>query len=212
MTDQIIPADKASPLARMDADRLSGLLSFLQAAEQLKDTLRSGTTRKKRPESTAEHTWRLALMVLVFERELEGLDLQRLIKLCLIHDLGEAISGDVPAPSQRQDDDRQERERRDFETLCAPLPKDMRDHLMALWLEYAAAETAEAQLAKAFDKLETMLQHLLMPPGDVIFYEFNLTYGRERTDFSPLTRQIRDLVDNGTRQIMEDLQNAASRT
>ncbi|WP_298958102.1 HD domain-containing protein [uncultured Roseibium sp.] len=212
MTDRTNTANTNSSLARMDTDRLSGLLSFLQAAEQLKDTLRSGTTREKRPESTAEHTWRLALMILIFERELEGIDFQRLLKLCLIHDLGEAISGDVPAPSQRQDDDRQERERRDFETLCAPLPEDVRDHLMALWSEYAAAMTTEAQLAKAFDKLETMLQHLLMPPGDVIFYEFNLTYGRDRTDFSPLTRQIRDLVDKGTRQIMEDLQKPASDT
>jgi putative hydrolase of HD superfamily len=57
----------ASPPAAIDPDRLDGILAFLQAAEQLKDTIRSGTTRKDRPESTAEHSWRLALMVLLFD-------------------------------------------------------------------------------------------------------------------------------------------------
>ncbi|WP_425070112.1 HD domain-containing protein [Roseibium sp.] len=184
--------------AVISCERLTGLLAFLQAAEQLKDTLRSGTTRSGRPESTAEHSWRLALMVLVFEKDLPGLDIPRLLKLCLVHDLGEAISGDVPAPSQTAEDDREERERRDFRSLCATLPQDIASELLALWNEYAAAETAEACLAKAFDKLETMLQHLLMPEGDVIFYEFNLHYGRDRTDWSPLTRQIREIIDGRT--------------
>lgn len=185
--------------AKLSSDRLAGLLAFLQAAEQLKDTLRSGSTRTGRMESTAEHSWRLALMVLVFEKDLPDLDIPRLLKLCLVHDLGEAISGDVPAPSQAPGDDRQERERQDFRSLCAPLPQDVASELLVLWEEYAEAETPEARLAKAFDKLETMLQHLLMPDGDVIFYDFNLSYGRERTDYSPLTRQIRDIVDERTR-------------
>jgi len=183
-----------------DPARLSGILDFLQAAEQLKDTLRSGSTRLGRPESTAEHSWRLALMLLVFERDLKGLDFLKLLKLSLIHDLGEAISGDVPAPLQSPGDDRQARERRDFQMLCAPLPQDIADHLLTLWDDYAAAESPEARLAKAFDKLETMLQHLLMPSGDVIFYDFNLGYGRDRTDYAPLTRQIREEVDAATRR------------
>jgi len=195
MTEQI---QRALPGA-IDPDRLAGLLSFLQAAEQLKDTLRSGSTRSGRPESTAEHSWRLALMVLVFEKDLADIDVHRLIKLCLVHDLGEAISGDVPAPSQALGDDRQARERQDFRTLCASLPADTVQDLLDLWDDYAAAETPEAKLAKAFDKLETILQHVLMPDGDVIHYDFNLHYGRERTDLCPLTRQIRDVADAETR-------------
>ncbi|MHA7773458.1 HD domain-containing protein [Roseibium sp. M-1] len=189
-------------LPAMDPGRLSGILSFLQASELLKDTLRSGATRSGRPESTAEHSWRLALMVLLFEKELEDINLPMLLKLCLVHDLGEAISGDVPAPLQTPGDDRQDRERRDFRTLCAPLPRDLSDELLALWDEYAAAATPEAQIAKAFDKLETMLQHVLMPKQDADFYAFNLGYGRERTEVSALTRQIRDIVDSWTRDHM----------
>ncbi|MCK7611849.1 HD domain-containing protein [Roseibium sediminicola] len=201
MTQTDLPS---SPLA-IDPARLTGILDFLQAAEQLKDTLRSGSTRQGRPESTAEHSWRLALMVLVFEKDLMELDVSRLLKLCLVHDLGEAISGDVPAPFQTPGDDREARERRDFQTLCAPLPEDLAGELLALWDEYTAAESAEAKLAKAFDKLETMLQHLLMPDGDVIFFDFNLGYGRDRTDYAPLTRQIREEVDRQTRAVIDRL-------
>jgi putative hydrolase of HD superfamily len=191
-------------LPEISTARLTGLMEFLQSAERLKDTLRSGTTAGGRPESTAEHSWRLALMVLLFEPELKDIDLLKLLKLALVHDVGEAISGDVPAPLQRPGDNRQERERRDFLTLCEPLPADMADELLSLWDEYAAAETAEAQIAKAFDKLETMLQHALMPRQDTSFYAFNLGYGVDRTDCSALTRQIRDKVDGLTRVLMED--------
>jgi putative hydrolase of HD superfamily len=190
-------------LPAIDRDRLSRILSFLQAAEQLKDTLRSGTTRSGRPESTAEHSWRLALMVLLFENELDGIDVPKLLKLCLVHDLGEAISGDVPAPLQTPGDDRQDRERRDFRTLCDPLPGDISAELLTLFDEYAAAATPEAQLAKAFDKLETMLQHVLMPLREADFYAFNLGYGRDRTEVFPLTRQIREIVDAKTRSFMK---------
>ncbi len=199
------PAPDTDP--PMATDRLSGILDFLQAAEQLKDTIRSGTTRTGRPESTAEHSWRLALLVLLLEKELEGIDFLKLLKLCLIHDLGEAISGDIPAPEQKPGDERQARERRDFCTLCAPLPRDLSDELLALWDEYAGAETVEARFAKAFDKLETIFQHLLMPPPSADFYRFNLTYGRDRTDYHPLTRQIRDRVDAETRDMIRSLAN-----
>jgi len=202
MTDS---TSSPSPEIFFDDVRLTGILEFLQASEQLKDTIRSGSTRKGRPESTAEHSWRLALTVLLFERDLEGADFLKLIKLCLIHDLGEAISGDIPAPLQKPDDNRQERERRDFQTLCTPLREDLRAQFLELWEEYAAARTPEARLAKAFDKLETMLQHQLMPLRDVSFYEFNLGYGRQQTDRHPLTREIRDRVDAETREIIENI-------
>lgn len=193
-----------------DGDRLTGILEFFQATERLKDTIRSGCTRSGRAESTAEHSWRLALMVLLFERELDGVDLLKLIKLCLVHDLGEAISGDVPAPLQKPDDNRLERERQDFQTLCAPLPEDLRLEFVALWEEYATAQTPEARFAKAFDKLETMLQHLLMPQQDAAFYEFNLDYGRKQTDFHSLTRQIRGRVDARTRERAGRAANSSS--
>ena len=183
----------------VDPLRLAGVLDFLQAAEQLKDTLRSGRTARGRAESTAEHSWRLCLMVMLFEPELAGCDLLRLLKLCLVHDLGEALHGDVPAVAQAADPDRMSRERADMIALCAPLPADLRRELLELWDDYAAAGSPEAVLAKGFDKLETMLQHLVgrNPPG--FDYAFNLTYGAAQTARHPLLRQLRDVVDAQTR-------------
>jgi putative hydrolase of HD superfamily len=184
----------------IDPGRLGGVLAFLQAAEALKDTLRSGRTAQGRAESTAEHSWRLCLMVMLFERELEGCDLLRLLKLCLVHDLGEAISGDVPAVEQRDHPGRAARERADLVSLCGPLPADLREAVVELWDDYAGAGSPEAVLAKGFDKLETMLQHLAGRNAPDFDYGFNLAYGVKQTDAHPLLRRIRAVVDAQTRE------------
>ena len=194
----------------MDAARLRGIVEFIQAAEKLKDTLRSGLTSKGRPESVAEHSWRLCLMVILFGRELTGYDLCRLLKLCVVHDLGEAISGDVPANRQGDDPHRAERERSDLLALCAPLPEDLRADMIALWDEYSAGETPEAILAKGFDKLETLLQHVAGPSAAQIDYAFNLTYGLEQTGKHPLLTQLRALVDEETRAQLSKSKNSRS--
>lgn len=186
----------------IDSERLTGIIDFIQAAERLKDTLRSGRTSNGRAESTAEHSWRLCLLVIMFEKELAGCDLHRLLKLCIVHDLGEVIAGDIPAIAQRADDGRASRERADLMQLCAPLPADLNRDILALWDEYNAAATPEAILAKGFDKLETMLQHNVgrNPPG--FDYAFNLDYGVQHTARHPLLAEIRALVDAATRARM----------
>ena len=180
--------------------RLAAIIDFLQAAEKLKDTLRSGVTSNGRAESTAEHSWRLCLMVMLFDRELADYDRLKLLRLCLVHDLGEAISGDVPATCQSPDDGRAARERADLETLCAPLPDDLRGEILGLWDEYSGGTTPEARLVKGFDKLETMLQHLIGRNAADFDYAFNLTYGTQHTVRHPLLFQIRELVDAATRE------------
>ncbi len=187
----------------IESQRLGGTLSFLQAAERLKDTLRSGRTRQGRAESTAEHTWRLCLMAMLFESELEGIDHLKLLRLLVVHDLGEAISGDIPAVEQHRDPHRAERERADLISLCSPLSADLRDTIVRLWDEYAAGSSPEAMLAKGFDKIETMMQHLIGRNDPNFDYAFNLTYGRAQTDKHPLLRQIRSYVDAETSARME---------
>ncbi|WP_332818276.1 HD domain-containing protein [Sphingopyxis sp.] len=184
----------------IDPSRLAAIIDFLQAAEKLKDTLRSGITSNGRAESTAEHSWRLCLMAMLFDRELAGYDRLKLLKLCIVHDLGEAISGDVPATSQTPDDGRAARERTDLETLCTPLPDDLRREILGLSDEYSGGATPEAQMVKGFDKLETMLQHLIGRNAADFDYEFNLTYGAQHTEKHPLLSQIRQLVDAATRE------------
>ena len=180
--------------------RLTAIIAFLQSAEKLKDTLRSGRTAQGRSESTAEHSWRLCLMIMAFERDLADYDVARLLKLAVVHDLGEAIHGDTPATEQHLDPDRPKRERRDMATLCAPLPADVCAEMLDLWDDYAQARSPQACLVKGFDKLETMLQHLAGRNAPDFDYAFNLTYGAAQTCHHPLLRDIRAIVDNGTRE------------
>ncbi|WP_153771506.1 HD domain-containing protein [Labrenzia sp. CE80] len=185
-----------------ETDRLARIIGFVQVAEALKDTLRSARTGQGRVESTAEHTWRLCLMIILFEADLADVDVLKLLKICVIHDLGEAISGDVPAPSQSSDDGRAARERQDLLTLCKALPEDLSAEVVMLWDEYADAKSPEAILAKGFDKIETMLQHVKGRNEPDFDYAFNLGYSREATGRHPLLRNLRSLTDNLTQREM----------
>ncbi len=182
----------------MDTTQLTGLLDFLRSAEQLKNTLRSGHTSQGRSESVAEHTWRLCLMALVFDEHFPDVDFARLIKICIIHDLGEAIGGDIPATHQGQPGAKADQERDDLLLLLAPLPPTLQDEITALWDEYEAAATPEARLAKALDKLETILQHNQGKNPDDFDYRFNLAYGRRYTSDDPLIAMIRQVLDEET--------------
>ncbi|MEZ0169798.1 HD domain-containing protein [Microvirga sp. TS319] len=183
----------------MPGDRILGALQFLKEAERLKSTLRSGYTSTGRPESVAEHTWRLCLMALVLADEFEGIDALRLIKLCIVHDLGEALSGDIPAVMQTDGINKSARERADLEQLTQALDPAKRMEVLSLWEEYEAAATSEAVLAKGLDKLETILQHVQgQNPAD-FDYAFNLGYGQKQTSAHPLLAEIRALLDKETR-------------
>lgn len=183
----------------LKTDRIKSIFEFMKNAEQLKNTLRSAHTSEKRPESVAEHTWSICLLMMCFEGQLDDFDMLRLFKLIIIHDLGEAISGDIPATEQNPNEDKAELERTDFISLCAPLPDDLKTEMLVLWDEYDAAQTPEAVMAKGFDKIETMLQHLADGTTGNIDFPFNLTYGTTRTNAHPLLKQIREIVDEGTR-------------
>ncbi len=181
-----------------DAD-IRATLAFLDRAEALKATLRSGLTSLGRRESTAEHSWRLCLMVLAFSDALAGLDVPRIISILIVHDLGEAVVGDVAAVDQAADDGRAERERAGLLALTSPLPAPVRDRILALHAEYEAGESAEARIAKAFDKIETLLQHAGVPQESGFDFAFNLDYGRKATDRDALSARIRAIVDEATR-------------
>ena len=188
----------------MTSPDLAGILEFLRAAEQLKVTLRTCYASTGRQESTAEHSWRLALMAMLLRHEFPELDHGKLLRMCLIHDLGEAIGGDIPAPEQarRLEQDpsagKADQERRDLVTLLEPLPAALQLEITMLWDEYEAAASPEARLVKALDKLETILQHNQgrNPPG--FDYRFNLDYGRQYTGGHPLIVALRELLDRDT--------------
>ena len=188
----------------MDTSELTGTLDFLRAAERLKSTTRTGYTSTGQQESVAEHTWRLCLMALVLAPAFPDVDFAKLVKICIIHDLGEAIHGDVSAPEQARraalglTGGKSDQERRDLLQLLGPLPAARRDEITALWDEYEAAQSPEAKLAKALDKLETIMQHNQgLNPAD-FDYRFNLGYGRQHTADNPLIAQVREILDRET--------------
>ncbi|HEU0055079.1 MAG TPA: HD domain-containing protein [Longimicrobium sp.] len=183
----------------MNEVELAGVLDFLRAAEGLKTATRSGWTSTGRPESVAEHTWRLCLLALVLRPALAEFDYARLLPMLVVHDLGEAIGGDVPAPEQAaRGGSKAAQERADLLQLLAPLPAPQRDELTALWDEYEAASTPEARLAKALDKLETILQHNQGKNPADFDYRFNLGYGQQYTGMHPLVATVRAMLDADT--------------
>lgn len=176
----------------------SAILTFLKNAEQLKNTLRTAHTSNGRQESTAEHTWRLCLMVMMFAEQYDQIDTLKLLKMCIIHDLGEAISGDIAATDQVEGTNKGEQERKDLLTLLNPLPEQLREEIVMLWDDYENASSEEAKLAKAFDKIETLLQHTQGENPKDFNYGFNLTYGKKYTDKDSLTASIRSEIDIDT--------------
>jgi putative hydrolase of HD superfamily len=187
----------------MKNNKLKEILKFLRNAEQLKNTIRSSRTSNGRHESTAEHTWRLCLMIFLFERNYPQIDILKLIKICIIHDLGEAISGDIAAIDQIKNVDKGIEERKGLELLIQPLFSELKREILSLWDEYENASSEEALLAKAFDKIETLLQHTQGKNPDNFNYGFNLIYGKKYTDFDGITSQMRALIDQETRQLAE---------
>ncbi len=182
----------------MKNSELLGTLQFLRDAERLKDLTRTAFTTEGRPESVAAHTWRLCLMSVVLEEQFPEVDFARLVKMCIIHDLGEAIGGDIPAIEQKPGEDKSEKEREDLLQLLQPLPPHTQVQITELWDEYEAASTPEARIAKALDKLETILQHNQGKNPDDFDYRFNLDYGKQYTKGDPVIEQIRSILDRET--------------
>ncbi len=183
----------------MENSSISSRLDFLRVAERLKDTLRSAYTTGGRTESVAEHTWRLTLLAMTFADELPDIDLLRLLKICILHDLGEAIDGDIPAPLQSPSASKSEKERNDFLTLVESLPGDLKSEFVSLWDEYEDGTSPEARVAKALDKLETILQHNQGSNPEDFDYEFNIEYGKAHTNKVPIAVQIREVLDVETK-------------
>ena len=186
-------------------EELNGILDFLRAAESLKTATRSGWTTAGQQESVAEHTWRLCLMALVLRPQFPEVDFAKLVKICIVHDLGEAIGGDIPAPEQaKRGASKSEDERRDLAKLLEPLPQAQRSEIMTLWDDYEGAASPEARLAKGLDKLETILQHIQGANPPDFDYRFNLGYGRQHTDHHPVLVRLRQILDDATEARAKD--------
>ena len=156
-----------NPLPDEIGGRLRAQLEFIAEADKLKTILRaSPLAAADRRENDAEHSWHLALMVLLLaEYADEPIDVGHAIKLVIIHDMIEIYAGDSPVFDPAAVVDQVEREIAAAERLFTMLPSDQAGEIRALWDEFEAAQTPEARFCKAMDRLEPMLLNWLNRGG-----------------------------------------------
>ena len=174
------------------------LLDFLHVLEKLKCNTRHSWTSSGRHETVAAHSWRLAVMACLMRDEIPGVDMDKVLRMCLIHDFGEAVTGDIPSFEKTGSDEETEREA--VAGMLAPLPQPLRGALSDLFAEMDALETPEARVYKALDKLEAVLQHNEAPldTWTPLEYTLNQTYGVDAAQVSPFLAQLRALVQQDT--------------
>lgn len=145
-------------------DQLSAIMDVLKLAEKLKFELRHSWLSNGRQESVAEHTWRMSLMAILIEPLLdEKVDLARLLKMIIIHDLVEAEAGDVSVLDQIRNPEikniKQQNEEKAILNIRDMLATSSGLEIYDLFYEFEEKKTFEAKVANAIDKLEVQLQH-----------------------------------------------------
>ncbi len=168
------------------------LLDTLTVAARLKDTTRHCYTAGGRHESVAEHSWMMTLMAFFLRDEFPEADMDKVIRMCIIHDLGECFTGDVPAFDKTPGHEAEEAAL--LKNWVASLPAPYAEEMAALYAEMEARETLEAKIYKAIDNLEAVIQHNASDLSTWIPLEFqmNLTYGYDKVAFSDYLTQLRD--------------------
>ena len=156
-------------------------LDFLKVAEKLKCNTRHSYTSSGRHESVAEHSWRLAVMAYFVRDEFPEADIDKVIQMCIFHDMGEAITGDIPAFDKTSADS--DHEAHVMDKLLDALPEPYRRDLKGLFAEMEALETLEAKIYKA--DLSTWIP---------LEYDLQMTYGNKECSFSEYMKELRDTV------------------
>lgn len=180
------------------------LLEFLAMAEKLKCNTRHSYTSSGRHESVAEHSFRLALMAYMVSDEVPEIDTDKVIRMCLVHDLGEAITGDIPSFEKTDSDEAAENSA--VSGFVNQLPEYWKKQLGEMYREMNELKTPEAKLYKALDKLEAVIQH---NEADIstwlpLEYDLQLTYGIEECSFNEYINSLRDEVKSVSERKIKD--------
>lgn len=181
-------------------ERMRGIMQVLRLAEKLKFEMRHSWLSNGRQESVAEHTWRVGLMAVLIEPYIEEkLDMAKLLKMIMIHDLVEAEAKDVPAFDTLFDTERKEQkqlaEQTAMENIKAMLEEEPGKELKELWLEFEAKKTFEAKVANALDKLEAQLQHNEASIDTWLEVEREMVYLlKPHTEFHPVLEDLRKMI------------------
>ena len=174
------------------------LLDILDVAERLKDATRHCYTRGGRHESVAEHSWMMTLMAFFLKDEFPDVDMDKVIEMCIIHDLGEAFTGDIPTFNKTDADEKTEEEF--LYGWVNSLPEPYADKMKMLYEEMAKRETVEAKVYKAIDGMEAVIQHNFSDLSTWIpkEYELNKTYAEDKVEFSEYLKELRGEIRKDT--------------
>ncbi len=189
--------DKTRLVNEMELEKY---IAFIEETEKLKSVVRTAWTSNGRRESTAEHSWRLALFAGTLKEYYPELDLVKIIMMSLIHDIGEIYEGDISAALCPDKDDKYDMEYKAAQSVFALLPEPQASQLMDIWLEYNNNATPEAKLVKALDKAETIIQHNQGDNPADFDYQFNLGYGKEYFKNNEMLELLRSIIDERTSQ------------
>lgn len=179
----------------MNSKRTNQLIDFLKTIEKAKHIERKVyLSGMDRPESDAEHSWHVAMFVILFEKEFPRLNTSRMLKMALIHDLVEIYAGDTFAFDKDHQKSQKEREERAAEKLFKKIPKDLEKDFWQLFKEYENGITKEGQIARSFDKLQPILQNILSH-GDAwkkhnVSYKDIDDYKRQFMNHDPIILEI----------------------
>lgn len=180
------------------------LIDILNVAEKLKDATRHCYTSQGRHESVAEHSWRAAFMAYLLSDEFPEADMSKVIKMTLIHDLGEAFTGDIPSFDKTREDEQREEEL--LYSWVKSLPEPYADEMLALYEEMTKRKTLEAKIYKAIDGLEAILQHneSSLDTWLPLEYDLNLTYADDKVEFSEYLTKLRQEIRKDTLEKIEN--------
>ncbi|XP_073131521.1 5'-deoxynucleotidase hdd1-like [Henckelia pumila] len=164
----------------------SSAIDFLTLCHRLKSTKRKGWINHgiRGPESIADHMYRMALMALIVD-DLPGVNRERCIKIAIVHDIAEAIVGDITPSDGVPKEEKSRLEQAALDEMCVVLGGGMRaEEIKELWLEYENNSSLEANLVKDFDKVEMILQALEYETehGKVLDEFFLSTAGKFQTE------------------------------
>ena len=149
---------------KTDLDKIAvSSFAFIKMIEKLAIEKRNCLLSNGQRETVSDHIFKFSVLMMIASPHLKNkIDLLKVLKLILAHDLVEFDEGDVPLHNQLDNNnvklDKFQKEQNAIKKLCAVLPPPMNTELKALWFEYEDAKTLEARLAKDFDYIEASLQ------------------------------------------------------
>lgn len=179
------------------------LICFVRQIEKLKCNTRHSWTTSGRKESVAEHSFMLAVMAYLTKDAFPTADMNKVILMCLLHDFGEAVTGDIPAFEKNANHEIEEEKA--IEMLLSELPTAQREEMLSLFREMKEMETLEAKICKGLDRMEAVLQHneASIETWLPLEYDLQLAYGEKEVAFSPYLTELKKQLNEDTKRKIE---------